>query len=212
MLKRIQLKENYFWLSLISHVLFFLFFYLFNSKFFWLPIPDKEKNYYYYVPAYVQPSSSAMSASLKASQKIEHQKINSLALEKAFDFSQTSQWFSPASFPSLLNSASKKQHESPVRLIGEKFLDHPLLKLLGRAITTHLYYPSIARELNKRGVVTIALILQPSGEITSAHIIKSSREHLLDAAALNAINASSPIAGVDLYVKEPKRLVINIIF
>ncbi len=55
-------------------------------------------------------------------------------------------------------------------------------------------------------------MLHTDGRMTDIKILKSSKERMLDVAALNAIKAASPVKNVDLYLKQDKYIVINILF
>lgn len=217
-------KPNFFiWFSLISHVALFLLFYLLSVRTIPPPSIQKEKSYYYYVPSYAK-SSQAMNMSSSSQQnKTTETPQKSAVFDKTFDLSQIQpatkyqDWNKKSdAFKRLAEQSSMSQqqqkYQEAIHLVGEEFLDDPLRKLLGKAITPHIYYPDTAKALYLRGVVSIALTLHPDGTITDIRMIKSSRERMLDKAALQAINDSSPINGVDLYVKQPRHLVINIIF
>src|SRR3990167_583727 len=208
-------KPNYFiWLSVLCHFLLFLMVYYFNYHFITPIVVEKEKSYYYYVPAYtlVHLSSSVTETSVAQDKpKDNAYNLSDIKLSSSYEnWSKQSDAFNQLTKQTGINQQQK--YQEAIHLIGDEFLDDPLRKLLGKAITAHIYYPDMARELYMRGVVSIELVLHPDGTITNAHIIKSSREHILDVAALRAISDSSPINGVDLYVKQPRRLVINIIF
>lgn len=107
---------------------------------------------------------------------------------------------------------SKNKEKDAVHMLGEKMIEDPLRKLIGIALTKHLVYPEIAGRLGIRGVVTLSMLLAPEGTISEVRLIKSSHEKMLDVAAINAIQESSPIPNIDIYLHEPKRLLINIIF
>ena len=215
-----SLTSVFFWLSLACHSLFLVLIYGVNHQ--RIMIQD-EKKYYYYVPAYTVSAKALTSHVMEKPQKALRDEVleNPLpALDNNFDLSQIqiksfkSKHVNDAQSVSTmsLSSNANEKYEEAIHLIGDTFLDDPLRKLLGRAITRHLYYPEIAREMNLRGMVGIKFLLNPDGSITDAHIVKSSRESILDKAAFNAILSSSPIVGVDLYVKQPKYLIVNIIF
>ena len=213
----------FFWLSLLCHLLLFSTIYAVNV-FHPIPAPAPmlEKSEYYYVPAYTysQPSVPRSSRTVQ----------NVMPAQAGIQSSRTAETLSSRGLtagPSAshiiasdpLSSAiaqlrSQKSHErrDPIHMIGEKLSEDPLRKLLGRAITAHLYYPGVARELNMRGIVSVSFVLHPSGEITDAYIVKTSHKKMLDVAAYHAIVDASPIANVDIYLKEDKRLVVNVIF
>lgn len=196
-IRKHKFTPSFFWFSLLCHLLF-LFFVLYfpnrdtSKKYDKKLEKNNEKTYYYYMPAYRAKSSP-----------IEKNKMASLKkLDKAFDLSQFQQKkFSPS-----------VQNTRALKMIGEKLLDDPLRKLLGEAITANLSYPEMARTLHLRGVVSIGFTLYPSGELGSIHIVKSSRQRILDLAALNAVTAASPVSSVDIYLKQAKYLVVNVVF
>ncbi len=224
-------RANYFWLlSALVHLILFLLVCFFSFNYHLPAVVSKEndQSYYYYVPAYTPASTSQFSQTtaqpvdnlVKEKNKIEQ---SPKVVDKTYDLSRVKpahkydDWAKQANALRQLDQQNSinqtdAKYEEAIHLVGDKFLDDPLRKLLGKAITAHIYYPDVARELNLRGVVSIELVLNPDGNITGAHVVKSSRERILDAAAANAINAASPINGVDLYVREPKHLAINIIF
>jgi TonB family protein len=105
-----------------------------------------------------------------------------------------------------------QERQDPVHVIGEKLMEDPLRKLLGIALTKHLIYPKAAEQLRMRGVVSVDLVLHPDGRITDIRLAKSSKENLLDVITLNAIQDMSPVANIDLYVKEDKAMTFNVIF
>lgn len=200
--KEHKLSSPFFWLSLLCHLLFLLSILYFSNyqptqvpsqKIQKKPDKKRDKTYYYYMPAYHAAEKSA----------VEKNKIPLLKkIDKAFDLSQI-----------------KPKHSNPpmqstraLKMIGEKLLDDPLRKLLGQAITENLDYPEMASELHLRGMVSIGFTLHPDGGLTGIHIVKSSHERILDIAALNAVTAASPIASVDIYLKEAKYLVVNVVF
>ena len=108
--------------------------------------------------------------------------------------------------------AEKYKKMDPVHMLGEKVLDDPLRKLIGVALTRHLFYPKIAETLGIHGIATIGLFLHTDGRITDIELLKTSRHRALDTAALSAVQDASPIKNVDIYLHQDRRLIINIIF
>lgn len=206
-------------ISLLFHLLLFLTFVSFrpNQPAKVTPPPD-ETSYYYEepppspaqsaatlsqtsssIPTYLKGETESQQGDIQMHRETEKRKET---LEKT---AENNNW---------LPTAPKKRHRETkaLKMIGEKLLDDPLRKLLGYAITAHLYYPEIARALFLHGTVGIGFVLHPDGEITGAHIVATSKEKILDAVALEAVNSASPIKNVDVYIKEPRPMRINIIF
>lgn len=99
-----------------------------------------------------------------------------------------------------------------VQLIGEKKADRSLRTILGRAISAHLYYPRSAMEYNVKGTVMVGFTLHPDGRMTDVQLVKPSNAGILNAAALSAIQSTSPVFGVEEFVSAPRFLVVGIIF
>lgn len=205
-------NSNFIWFSILFHALLFLLFVRFPANL--SKTPPKSESYYYYVPAQAvsnpsissqlrQPISAPTPPDLSKNYDLAQFKPEPTQLFKKLQIETTSM---------QSTAAPQKEKSDPIRMIGEKLLDDPLRKLLGRAITGQLYYPEVARELQLRGIVSIGFMLHPDGEITEVRIVKPSREQILDNIALKAINAASPIANVDIYLKEAKYLIVSIIF
>lgn len=223
-------ERNTFWLSLLVHVLLFVVYLLsFMHRY---PLVPPEKKPALYVPAYVYHEAATAMKPVTASvqkqriekplasaQRIEtnldqfkgdfnlanyHKQIQQKANEQAAAASETPANFNPAE--------AYKRQQAPVYMIGDKLVDDPLKKLLGIAISKHLYYPQVAQELFIHGVVGVGFTLYPDGNVTNVKIVQSSRERMLDAAALSAINEMTPVANVDIYLKKPRFLVVKIIF
>ena len=102
--------------------------------------------------------------------------------------------------------------EEPLHLIGESKIIQPLVKILARALSRHLYYPRVAAELNLRGTVLVGFVIHPAGYVTEARVVKSSGAGVLDDAARDAVGAMSPVGDVHEYVSAPEYLVVGIIF
>jgi len=102
--------------------------------------------------------------------------------------------------------------EEPLHLIGESKIVPPLIKILARALSRHLFYPRVAAEFNLRGVVLVGFVLHPEGYVTGAKVVKSSGAGVLDDAARDAVGAMSPIGDVHEFVGIPEFMVVGIIF
>ena len=132
---------------------------------------------------------------------------NSPAVKNANE--STSKPVSPASEPIKVNASQKTE---PIHLVGGKELPKPLLKLLGKALSAHLVYPKIAVDFKVRGTAIVGFMLSPDGQISNTQLMQSSRADVLDQAAMDGINAMSPVNQVNLYLKEPKFMVVGVIF
>ncbi len=102
--------------------------------------------------------------------------------------------------------------QEPLHLVGESKIVKPLVRIIARALSKHLFYPRVAADFNLRGIVLVGFTLHPEGYVTGAKIVKSSGAGVLDDAAHDAVAAMSPIGDVHEYVAEPEFLVIGIIF
>lgn len=214
-LKVVHWQKSFLILSILCHIFCFLIFltvqYIFANK--------KEKSPAYEVASYLYEKAALNQTptipSPSYQQPIENKasdkksvKSSPLGIEKP-QFAEIKPVFDVEQYKAFVKAQAK---EDPVHLIGEKMLEDPLLKLLGIAITKHLSYPEIAGKLYLHGVASISMLLYPDGHIAEIQLIKSSHEQMLDVAALNAINDASPVRNVDIYLHEPKHLVINVIF
>jgi periplasmic protein TonB len=102
--------------------------------------------------------------------------------------------------------------EEPLHLIGESKIIQPLIKILARALSRHLFYPRVAAELSLRGTVLVGFVLHPAGYVTEAKVVKSSGAGVLDDAARDAVGSMSPVGDVHEFVSAPEYLVVGIIF
>lgn len=102
--------------------------------------------------------------------------------------------------------------KEPLHLIGESKIVPPLVKIIARALSRHLFYPRVAAEFNLRGVVLVGFVLHPEGYVTGAKVVKSSGAGVLDDAARDAVGAMSPVGDVHEFVGIPEFMVIGIIF
>lgn len=189
------------WLSFLGHLLFFLSFFFivrFQSKL--------EQPPALYVPAYIyhQEVSPVMQQQALRQPVLAAEKTGS---EKPMENNATAGV--NLHQPTTENSAKNTE---PVHLIGEKNVDKPLIVLLGKAITAHLIYPKSAVDFNVKGTAVVRFLLHPDGQVTDVQLLRSSSANVLDKAALDAIYAISPVKKADLYLTQPKFMVIAIIF
>lgn len=87
-----------------------------------------------------------------------------------------------------------------------------LLSLLHRAISEQQIYPESALALHQTGIVKIEFLLEPNGTVKKINISKSSGNEILDAAALEATKAISPVKGIDSYLKNADVFSVDVVF
>ncbi|MBA3660204.1 MAG: TonB family protein [Gammaproteobacteria bacterium] len=208
-------RSHFLTFSVLFHIIFlFLFFFIRSTP---PKAPKEDTSYYFYqdeaafAESAPKPHANTQAATSEEKAWIDQGEIALYKKEKInYDKTLNTQL---KNFDDIVPRPHHTgAYAEPIRMIGEKLLDDPLRKLLGRAFTKKLYYPEIARSLYKHGITTIGFVLHPSGEIIGARVLQTSKEKLLDDAALSAINAASPVHQVNLYVKEPRYFIINIIF
>lgn len=191
-----------FWLSLLLHLLLFL---SFSYVLIFHPIQPIEKKPDVYVPAYTYEEQTKPDVTQPKVEKSIETSPN--GIEKPVAAKAEPHQLNPAAPMNI-----SKSSEEPVHLIGDKGVDNPLLTLLGKALTKRLFYPKMALDFNVRGTAVVGFMLYPDGHITDAKILRSSGTEVLDKAVTAAVQAISPVNHVDLYLQQPKFLVIAIIF
>ena len=198
-------------ISLLLHLLFLLSITRFSQTQHLSP----QKSYYYYEPAYIYDGKTPPSP-LATAQEKSHQPDKITQQQPAPDASaipqkkiDTPKKVSSKEHPQTTNQA---KHTTPLNMIGDELLKDTFRKLLGEAITSHLSYPNFAKELNLRGTAAVGFTIHRNGEITDVTLVKTSKERILDVAALRAVEDSSPLKSAEIYLKEDKYLVVNIIF
>lgn len=98
---------------------------------------------------------------------------------------------------------------SPASGRGEKL---KLTDLLHQAITAQQHYPESATELKQTGTVSLEFLLHPNGQIENIRIKQSSQFDSLDQAAIEAVQAASPVENINKYLKKPEILWVDILF
>lgn len=228
---RTKLWKNFFVLSIACHLFLFLSYVVIVGPFSLPKQPPKQND----LPAYIyqgqnqplphrvtpavnkaRPKTVAQDELKKTTspQGLQHfLPVKPLQLEDKSQQNHTFQPIQPEINTAQLKSfLDAKKKQDPVHLVGEKMLEDPLQKLIGIALTKNLVYPELAARLGIHGIVSVGILLNPDGRIEDITLLKSSREKMLDVAALEGIAACSPIQNTDIYLKEPKRLLINVIF
>lgn len=67
-----------------------------------------------------------------------------------------------------------------------------LRKFVYEAINRQKHYPYMARRQQREGLVKLNFVMHPNGRVTDIAIVESSRFHLLDKAAMQAVESISP--------------------
>jgi TonB family protein len=210
--------QTFFWLAVLLHLLLFLSFtvqLVFPSKDY-SEKSDGEKP----MPAYIyhedhpRPTPSVMpndatpppqNATQSEVSKKEEVDVNGILRPKPETTPQTSNVKQSKSYSYSVPSGS-------VNLKSDKQIDQPLLKILSIATAAKLFYPKAAQDFQVMGTAAIRFLISPDGRVSDVSLIESSGAGVLDKAALQTMNAISPVKGVDLYLKEPRYLVVNLIY
>ncbi len=225
------------WLSLLAHVLFLL---SLATWIVVQPHDRPQTEPASSIPAYVTseapstpqietpPAPQAAAPAAEAAPQPELKKIEKNGLEKLVK--EKAQVKAAESKPAGKPAPSTKPHkpvfardgvpeditnpydQEPMHLIGESKIIKPLVKIIGRALSRHLFYPRVAADFNLRGVVLVGFVLHPEGYVTETRVVKSSGTGVLDDAASDAVGAMSPIGNVSEYVPAAEFMVIGIIF
>lgn len=190
--------KNAFWLSLLLHVLLLLSFSLVYTG----RPPIAEPKPSLDIPAYVYNDFPSPPP------KIAQQKEDTSTLGTMKPVTKQVAETKPRP------PAKPEQKTEAIHLVGDdkKTPPKPLAKLIGKGLAAHLVYPKIATDFNLKGTAFIGFILYPNGQVREAQVVQSSGSDILDNAALAGVQAISPLKDVDLYLQEPKFLVVGIIF
>ena len=78
------------------------------------------------------------------------------------------------------------------------------VSLLHQAIDQRKRYPTLAQRQRREGLVKLQFVVHPNGQVTDVAVIESSQFDLLDAAALDAVNAISPFMLASTYIQEQR--------
>jgi TonB family protein len=112
-----------------------------------------------------------------------------------------------------IREVSQPEEPDPIYLIGDDSQPaDPLIRLIGRSLSTHFKYPRVAGELGIKGLVLLEFTFHPEGYYSNLKMVKSSNNQDLDAAALYAVNAAPKVYGADRFISKPKRMVVGFIF
>lgn len=199
------IQHNSFWLALILHLLL-----LFAVTIVLVAPQKRELRPDLTIPSYVYQQAAKTEVAQEPSEAQPVQKKG--GIEKPQPQTPTPTPQSEQSQPEQPRVMSISKPTEPVHLIGDKNIEAPLLTLLGKALTRKLIYPKIAIDFNIRGTAVIGFLLQPDGTVIAAQLVRSSGAGVLDAEAIRAVYAISPVKHVDTYLKEPRYLLIGIIF
>lgn len=109
--------------------------------------------------------------------------------------------------------AVSDQADEPIYLVGDLNSPvNPLIRLLGRALSKNFGYPHAAGAFGIKGRAIVSLVLHPNGQLSNIHLLQSTENQDLDAAALYAANNAPIVKGADKFLSKPKRFVIGFIF
>lgn len=185
------IQQNSFWLSIFVHSFFLI---NFSFLFFLQPLPNQAPELY--VPSYIYSSTTETTRTPK-----------SIDSEKQTDSIPLTQ---QQAHPTVAQTIIPNQQA--VHMMGEKNLDKPLIKLLGKALAEKIIYPKSAIDFNVKGIVYVGFVVHPDGTITDGRIVHSSGAEVLDKSALNAVNNLTQVNDVGQYLKEPTFLVVGVIY
>lgn len=223
-----QFLRNSFFIAVILHLLFFLSMTtILTSP---LTPEDVEKNEKHFVPSYVYTGAVAPPtpiASTVSTESTPLEKPQANAQTKS-GFHNTKQYLSSpwgykpsvtAMSQSSIRQASVNQiiknlkQAEPMLLVGDSSqAADPLIKLIGRSLSTYFIYPKMEGSFAIKGRVVVEFILHPEGYYTDIQIVKSSDNRNFDAAALYAVNKAPKVIGADRLILKPKYLVVGFIF
>lgn len=103
----------------------------------------------------------------------------------------------------------------PEKLVVESDYVTPnsYMEMVRLRIEKHKRYPSLARVKNIEGRVTIRFMITPQGDVKNVEISKSSRNKILDGAALKAVKDASPFPKPPGHIYQGELyLEVNIVF
>lgn len=185
------IQQHSFWLSAFVHLLFLA---NFSFLFFLQPLPEKTPELY--VPSYIY--SAAIEQPKNSKPELIQKQSDSIPITQQLSRQTISQTIVP--------------NQQAVHMMGEKDLDKPLIKLLGKALAEKIIYPKSAIDFNVKGIVYVGFVVHPDGSITDGKLVHSSGAEILDKSALNAVNNLTHVNDVGQYLKEPTFLVVGVIY
>ncbi len=217
---RLSFKQHTIILSLLLHFLFFS-----SAVIIWQPVLVFEKKPAPFVPSYAYeeppPASSsksyqeeAVQTAKAASETMPMKQVEKpTTTEKAIQTQPSISKAVQLKHASMAKTSSTTHVSDAIHLVGDKkAVPPPLIMLMGKALGKTIKYPKIAQDFRLRGTAYVGFNLHPDGSITELEIVQSSGAGVLDTAALAAVRAITPLAGVGPYVLETKPMVIGIIF
>lgn len=87
-----------------------------------------------------------------------------------------------------------------------------LVDILHRRISANKDYPYLARRQRREGIAKVSFVLQPSGEIQHASLVRSSDSASLDRAALSAVRGIEPVERAAEYIEQAEAFTIDVVF
>jgi TonB family protein len=211
--------QTFFWLAVLLHLLLFL---SITVQLVWFPSKDySEKSdgekampaYIYHedhprpTPAVMPNNASPPPENPPQPEVIKKEEVSVNGILKA----------QPEAKPEVSHEKQSKSYSysvpaGSVNLKSDKQVDQPLLRILSIATAAKLFYPKAAQDFRVEGTAVIRFLISPDGRLSDINLVSSTGAGVLDQAALQTMNAISPVKGVELYLKEPRYLVVNLIY
>lgn len=109
-------------------------------------------------------------------------------------------------------SQSAAMHPANVQAADAQVVDDQLIELLHSRISDKKQYPYFAKRQRREGVATVSFVLYPNGDIEDARLVNSSRNNLLDRAALTAVEKIEPFEAAQDYLETAETFNIDVVF
>lgn len=202
MMKRIQ---TYFWLAILGHLLLFL---SFTAVITLQPTPTKKMDLPLDTYIYHEEKNSPTSRPLLDNSAKEKITTSKMGIEKPMP--QKARASQQAASQTI--SLGKGEQNINLTVKSKKTMDKPLLNILTKAVAAHLIYPKIAYDFHLTGTVITQFTISPDGKIAELSIARSSGTDVLDQAALDAVNAASPLKSVNFYLTKTEPFFFEIVF
>ena len=203
-----KFQKGSLWISLILHLLILLS--LIASFKHSAQIPEKAG---LIVPAYLYQKNPSEESSQPQFFTKHPMPVSSLGIEKSTDNHEAPLNNANSAKKMISQTKNTSKEAEPIHLVGDNSkTPKPLIKILGQALTASLIYPKAAVDFGIKGVAYVRFLLYPDGHVTNIQLIQSSKTGVLDQAALNAVNAISPVKHINSYLTEPKYIVFGFIF
>ena len=178
-----MMRKKYLFLSFLGHLLILV------SIFLYLTMKPNNAETNHSIATYIY-SMAAKSA--------HHQKINNekKSLPKVNTTPLSTSPLSSKDHGATINQSASTGSQSQLYQENNSARSNrnkTILQILHNAIAEKQIYPDISIELKESGTVKLGFLLSPNGELSNVLVIHSSGFPNIDAAAINAVNASSPV-------------------